>query len=591
MYQQFTCLFKEKRQRAYVTLGLILLLCGLGVGCGSGLNVQSVSGCEGGGTGCKSSAIPTTSLTAQPAAISAGKSSVLTWSSANGTTFDLQPGIGHVQSKGSMKISPKKTTTYTLTVTGSGGTSESSATVTVAGATQPTGVSLSPGDDIQAAVNSNSTGTTFTLAPGVYRMQTVVPKDGDAFSGQQGATLVGASIIGASSWKQNSSGVWAAQVSGIAPLPSYRGECDKQHPACEYPEDLFLDSRPLTRVASLSLVGTGKWYLDYSTDKAYVGSDPSGHTVEISLAHAAFWGSASNVAIKGLAIEKYASVAGKGAINAVASLDGYGPVGTGWVVESNDVYLNHGAGIHASDGMTVRNNKIHDNGQMGLAGSGSNILVQGNEVYKNNFAGYSFDWEGGGIKFAAFSTHVTLDGNYVHDNKGPGLHGDISCNYFIFENNHTAHNEGSGIHYEISYHGVIRNNLIENDGFSPEGTSFWYGGGILVSNSSDVEVYGNTVKDCLNGIGGTQTDRGVDSKTGLPYALKNLYVHNNTISQQTGIAAGIVVGSAFDNSVYTSWGNHFTDNTYNLSDSNYSYFYWLDQKWTLAQWQTYTSEH
>jgi len=166
-------------------------------------------------------------------------------------------------------------------------------------------------------------------------------------------------------------------------------------------------------VASLSLVAPGKWYLDYSKDKAYAGSDPSGHTVEISLAHAAFWGSASKVTIKGLAIEKYASLAGKGAINAMAALSGYGPVGTGWVVESNDVYLNHGLGVRASDGMTVSNNKIHDNGQMGVAGSGSNILVRGNEVYQNNFAGYSFDWEAGGIKFAAYSTHVTLDSNYV----------------------------------------------------------------------------------------------------------------------------------------------------------------------------------
>ena len=150
---------------------------------------------------------------------------------------------------------------------------------------------------------------------------------------------------------------------------------------------------------------------------------------------------------------------------------------------------------------------------------------------------------------------------------------------------------GSGIHWEISYHAVIRNNLIEDEGYSPDGTSFWYGGGILVSNSSDVEVYGNTVKDCVNGIGGTETDRGVDSKTGVPYNLKNLYVHNNTITQQTGFAAGIVRADAFDDSVYTSWGNHFKDNTYNLSDSTYPYFYWLLQKWTYAQWQMYASEH
>lgn len=585
------CLFKEKCKCAYLTFGLVLILCGLGVGCGSGLNVQQVSGCQGGGIGCKSTDAPTSSLTAQSATINSGQSTILTWSSVNGTTFDLQPGIGQVQSKGSMTISPQKTTTYTLTVTGSGGTSTSTATVTVSSATQTAGVGLSAGDDIQGAVNSNPTGTTFILAPGVYRMQSVVPKNGDVFSGQHGATLDGALVLGASSWTQTSSGAWVAQVSGLTPLAPDGGQCDKQHPACQYPEDLFFDSKPFTRVASLSRVAPGKWYLDYSTDKAYVGSDPSGHTVEISLAHAAFWGSASNVTIKGLAIEKYAPIAGKGAINAMAELTGYGPVGTNWVVQSNDIYLNHGLGIRASDGMTVSNNRIHDNGQMGLAGMGSNILVHGNDVYQNNFAGYSFDWEAGGIKLGRYSTHVTLDSNYVHDNKGPGLHGDIGCDYFVIENNHTARNEGNGIHYEISYHGVIRNNLIEDEGSSPEGTSFWYGGGILISNSSDVDVYGNTVTDCVNGIGGTQADRGVDSKTGLPYTLKNLNVHNNTITQQTGFAAGIVVGSGFDSSVYTLWGNHFVNNTFNLSDPTRSCFYWLLETWTFAQWQTYASEH
>ncbi|MGA8184541.1 MAG: right-handed parallel beta-helix repeat-containing protein [Terriglobia bacterium] len=446
-------------------------------------------------------------------------------------------------------------------------------------------VLVRPEDNIQSLVVGHPPGTTFVITPGTYRLQSIRPKDGDTFIGQKGATLVGAALIGASAWRQGSSGVWVAQVSGMTPQSSYRGECDSKHPACKYPEDLFFDSKPFTRVASLSQVGPGAWFLDYSTEKAYVGSDPGGHTVEISIAQAAFWGSAGKVTIKGLAIEKYASLAGKGAINAMASLNGYGPVGTGWVVESNDVYLNHGVGIRASDGMTVRNNKIHDNGQMGLAGSGSNILVEGNEIYGNNYAGYAYDWEAGGVKFAMYSTHVTLDSNYVHDNKGPGLHGDIGDDDFVFENNHTARNWGSGIHWEISYHAVIRNNRIEDDGISPDGTGFWYGGGILVSNSSDVEVYGNTVTDCTNGIGGTEADRGVDSKTGIPYNLKNLYVHDNTITQKTGFAAGIVKSSKLDNSVFTSWNNRFSNNTYHLGSKAGRFFEWLNSPQALAAWQ------
>src|SRR5208337_247458 len=52
-------------------------------------------------------------------------------------------------------------------------------------------VTLSPGANIQSAVNANPNGTAFILQTGVYRMQSVVPKQGDSFTGQTGADLNG----------------------------------------------------------------------------------------------------------------------------------------------------------------------------------------------------------------------------------------------------------------------------------------------------------------------------------------------------------------------------------------------------------------
>ncbi|HET7213502.1 MAG TPA: right-handed parallel beta-helix repeat-containing protein [Terriglobia bacterium] len=550
---------------------------------------QASVACHGQTKNCQATA-PTASLSSQPASITPGQSSTLSWSSQNATSLDLEPGIGAVAAQGSVTVTPQQTTTYTLSATGSGGSSTATATITVT-ATQAAGTQLNPGDNIQAAVNNSPTGTTFILAPGVYRMQIVVPKAGDVFSGESGAILDGAQLIDASSWRQISASVWVAQASGITQQSSYRGVCSSADPACMYPEDLFFDSKPLRRVASSALVVPGAWYLDYGTEKIYVGSNPGGHVTEMSTLGAAFWGDAGSVTIQGLVIEKYACIAGKGAVNAMNSLYGYGAAAANWKVDSNEIMLNHGVGVRVNSGMVVTNNKIHDNGQMGIAGNGDQILIQNNEVYKNNYAGYAFDWEAGGIKFASYATNVTIGGNYVHDNAGPGIHADISCDYVTIKNNHTAHNIGSGIHYEISYNGIISGNTIENDGSSPQGTGFWYGGGILISNSSNVQVYGNTVTDCMNGIGGTQANRGTDAKTGAVYTLQNLSVHDNIITQKTGYAAGIVKASVFDDSVYTSWGNHFQNNTFYLSTPGYPYFYWLDQNWTYAQWQTYASEH
>src|SRR5712692_6555726 len=52
-------------------------------------------------------------------------------------------------------------------------------------------INVSPTQDIQTAVNANPSGTTFVIAAGLYRMQSVTPKDGDVFLGQPGAILNG----------------------------------------------------------------------------------------------------------------------------------------------------------------------------------------------------------------------------------------------------------------------------------------------------------------------------------------------------------------------------------------------------------------
>ncbi|HEX6536610.1 MAG TPA: lectin [Gemmatimonadaceae bacterium] len=84
---------------------------------------------------------------------------------------------------------------------GSGSTtppsSDSSSTDTSSGSsggttTPPAGaVTLRPGADIQAAVNSHGGGTAFYLEAGTYARQSITPKSGDKFIGASGATLDG----------------------------------------------------------------------------------------------------------------------------------------------------------------------------------------------------------------------------------------------------------------------------------------------------------------------------------------------------------------------------------------------------------------
>ncbi len=438
-------------------------------------------------------------------------------------------------------------------------------------------VSVGPGANLQSLVNAYPGGTTFQLSPGIYRLQSVVPKSYDAFVGTTGGAVLNGSQLLTSF---NASGsYWVSNV-GVTYSTTDSSVCDSAHPACDHPEDLFFDDAPRTRVASLSAVGPGRWYLDYNTGNVYMGDNPSGHKVEISLLPRAFSGFGTNVTLSVLTIEKYASPRDTGAID--------GSNGSYWSVKYCDIRLNHGIGLRIGNNMWAYRNKIYTNGELGLGGTGNNASVQYNEIYGNNFAGYQISY-GGGTKFVR-STNVSVQNNYAHDNNGPGLWGDINNQYITFEYNRTTRNKVAGIFYEISYHGTIRYNTISYDGFNSSGSSLWWGAGILLNDSSYVSVYGNTVKYCMNGIGGIDTPRGT-GPDGNPYRIYGLDDHDNSITQTTNYASGIVKSSTLDNSVYTSWDNHFQNDTYILSDLTHPYFYWLGQAWTLATWTTYDSLH
>ncbi len=74
---------------------------------------------------------PTVKIEANPGTIEKGESSDLSWTSKDATTLSLDQGIGDVPAVGSRKVSPAKTTTYTITARNEGGVATDSATLTV----------------------------------------------------------------------------------------------------------------------------------------------------------------------------------------------------------------------------------------------------------------------------------------------------------------------------------------------------------------------------------------------------------------------------------------------------------------------------
>jgi hypothetical protein len=86
------------------------------------------------------------SFEARPASIRAGQSAVLVWSTENPSGITIEPGVGAVAARGSRQVTPKVTTTYTLSMR-NGPTK--TLTVTVAGTTPAKTDATAPGPAVK----------------------------------------------------------------------------------------------------------------------------------------------------------------------------------------------------------------------------------------------------------------------------------------------------------------------------------------------------------------------------------------------------------------------------------------------------------
>lgn len=406
---------------------------------------------------------------------------------------------------------------------------------------------LKPGDSIQAAVEKAPAGAKFLLQPGIYRAQQVKPKDRQQLIGQEGAIVNGAAIV--RNWRYDEGEkLWVA-----ADLPEplrLSGRCEKGVTQCRHREDLFIDGKRQVHVGSKDELAPGKWYVE--DQKAYLSVNPGGALVELSFLPVAIFGDGNGVVLRNFTVEKYATAAQEGAIDARRGAD--------WQVIDMTVRWNRGVGLYMGQRMKVLRGAVVHNGQLGIGGENNGGLVDGVEIAYNNYAGFSAAWEAGGSKFV-YSDGLVVRNNCVHHNEGPGLWTDIDNINILYEGNKVFRNANDGIKHEISYKAVIRNNIVAENGY---GHDIWlWGSQILVQNSSNVEVYGNTVyvaPDYGNGLSVIHQERGT-GKYG-PRVAYNNNIHDNTVVflGRNG-ATGIVVD--YDNDAFWKENNNtFRANKY-----------------------------
>lgn len=444
--------------------------------------------------------------------------------------------------------------------------------VSVQASAQSGVVEIYPTDNAREVVERHPAGTTFVFKAGVHRMVYIEPRDNDVFQGEPGAVLNGSRILTDFQQEGDLWVVYGQTQQGYVTTNTLYKVCDDEYPRCNRPEELYFDGLPLRHVSSKGQVTAGTWYFDYDNDRIYFADDPNGRLVETSITAHAFRGSGeNNVVIRDLTIEKYATPTQQGTIHVRG--------GGSWLIDNVTVQWNHGAGISTSDGMRVLNSRFNNNGHLGIHGRGDNLLIEGNEIAYNNWAGHRLQWEAGGTKFSR-TDGLVVRNNYVHHNQGVGLWTDIDNINVLFEGNLVTHNLRFGIFHEISYAAIIRNNTLEYNNYGR------YGGQIYVSNSSDVEVYNNQVvvgDDQGDSIAIFHKERG--SGVHGPWLSRNINVYNNTIvfTAGTGWAGAVLHYRTPGN--WSNSTNTFDGNTYYVADADYRHWTWDGNRMTWSEFR------
>jgi len=205
----------------------------------------------------------------------------------------------------------------------------------------------------------------------------------------------------------------------------------------------------------------------------------------------AFTGKAPNVTIKHLTVRNFMAPGDEGVVNH--------DFGQGWVMEKNTVVNNGGAGALLGADNRLVSNCLADNSQYGFQAFGANLVIDGNEVARNNTAGPG-----------------TVTNNYIHDNYNVGLWADTNNVGLLFEGNYISDNRSHGLLYETSYNARIVNNTFVRNAlglgkeFQSRNDPFPVGA-IYVSESggdprvnggkfATLEISGNSFEDNWTGV-------------------------------------------------------------------------------------------
>lgn len=382
------------------------------------------------------------------------------------------------------------------------------------GLADATGATLEQPTTIEAAIARVTTGDAIVMRGGVYRAGNLVLNQGITLQpyADEKPVLKGTEV--ATDWEALGNNVWRTSWSTLFPSePMFWWRRDREEartPIHRFNNDMvFIDGAFLQSAGGTEALDAHTYYIDYDKKLVYIGTDPSGHTVEITTHDNALLRTSEKThgkvtdkkgpVIRGITFTQYAwaaiAIEGKRHFTpldepvdepvGIADPATYGKEVVGTLLENVTIsFCSRVAGYFRGDGLVIRNSLISDTSTEGIYVIGSSdVLLERNIVLRNNIesiTGYFVS----AVKIINQTHNVVVRDNLIIDH--PGSHGvwyDVGNYDGVFVNNYV---EGTtaGFMQEISQGVTVAGNVFV-DNFL----------GIWILNASDAHIYNNTLVD------------------------------------------------------------------------------------------------
>ena len=353
---------------------------------------------------------------------------------------------------------------------------------------------------LEAAFARAVTSDAIILRGGTYRTGDLLLNQGITLQPYRDEQPVLKGTRVASDWQALRDGVWRTKWKYLFPLKPeswWRREREGMRtPLHKFNNDMvFFDGRALQSTGWEGELDADRFYVDYDDGYVYIGADPAGHTVEITVLDNAFTRTTKPVngresdrigpTIRGITFTQYAyrAIEIEGAEpNGPDVPEHYGKDVVGTMLENVTIsHCSRVAGYFRGDHLVIRDCLISDTSTEGIYVIASSDCLLERNIFRRNNVEHITGYFPAAVKIFNQTHRVVCRDNLVIDQpESNGIWYDVGNHDGVFVDNWI---EGAqdGLFFEISRGLVCAGNVFVN-----------CDKGVRILNSADAHVYNNT---------------------------------------------------------------------------------------------------